>query len=994
MLKPGLLLFIVLLLLNTMGLSQSYSFKNYGEEEGLCGNSVYDMYQDSYGYMWFVSNHGISRFDGQYFKNYTSLNGLPDNAVIKMFEDRYGVLWFSTYNGNLSYLQGDTILPHPQNAQIKEFGRNYLIENFFVDPLDNHWIFTNYGKVGKIDPKIGILKEVSPPVASEEQNLYFRYSEGEVICGIIKAPTVGNLPTSLCHNDGYCNLKFSKSIPSRGRRKFFCPISSNDMVLSYTNKLLRIKEGELVCEKDFDSDVVSINKDSNGDLWIGLLSGGVFRYLKGDLNTKPQQFMGDMVVTKVIQDTEGNYWFSTEGDGLYFISGFDFKTYLVGVGKKGNDIISLKICQGNLFFTTKDNQLFRGRVDKEHLSDVKKLHLKGEVNNALKVLSVSPNQLWVAGSKYWKYDWQGNPKKLRILGKTTYNHSSQEKTFDSLFTPKVITLLKGRGENTFLGIRYGYWTFQGDQMVDFSKRKGFTHSVKSMLIDQYKKLWIGTQRGLYSRNEDRYNFFGDSINMLNDQITDLKLVGSNLFVATNGHGIMVYDAKDNDLKPLSNNICAPIVKSIYPQGDSLVWIITHNGLNRMRIISHTPFRYQLDHFSKKDGLPSNKINALAKAGDIIWLATPKGITCFNEKKLLKRNSPPSLFISHIGVNGRDTIVTDSLHLKSHERSILFGFDGIDFQDAKEIVFRYQLKGVDDKPILTRDKFAGYPNLDAGKYTFCVNVGDEEGNWRKDPICIDVQIDQPLTQSVYFLFIVGVLALSILLLIIFQVIKIQKKRVEVKREFFISQQKALSSQMNPHFMFNALNSIQSFIVGKDDELTDIYLSDFSSLLRMILENSKEFKISLQRVLDTMNLYVELEKLRFEDNFEFSLELDPKLRLDEMKIPPMMIQPFLENAIWHGIMPSPNKGVVCMGFHLIGPDRILCEVQDNGIGRGKAMQIKKRRGNSTSLGIANVERRIALFNHISKEKIKLNIIDLFDQQGNATGTRIELEIPVGI
>ena len=197
-------------------------------------------------------------------------------------------------------------------------------------------------------------------------------------------------------------------------------------------------------------------------------------------------------------------------------------------------------------------------------------------------------------------------------------------------------------------------------------------------------------------------------------------------------------------------------------------------------------------------------------------------------------------------------------------------------------------------------------------------------------------------------------------------------------------------MNPHFIFNSLNSIQHYIIQEDAENANLYLAKFAQLIRRILDNSKKKQISLREEIDTLTLYLNLEKLRFEDNFDFELIKSKNLDQNEIMIPPMLTQPFVENAIWHGLMPLKGKGLLKIKFILLGQIMTI-SIEDNGIGRKKASQ-RKRIGGNTPTGLKNVTERIALLNKTGDGKINCHIIDLNKPDGTPTGTRVELMIPI--
>ncbi len=233
--------------------------------------------------------------------------------------------------------------------------------------------------------------------------------------------------------------------------------------------------------------------------------------------------------------------------------------------------------------------------------------------------------------------------------------------------------------------------------------------------------------------------------------------------------------------------------------------------------------------------------------------------------------------------------------------------------------------------------------------------------------------------------VGLLLFSLLTYLLVKNIR------EKQRSNMVIQLASLRSQMNPHFIFNSLNSVNGFISNNDELKANRYLSDFSKLMRSVLNNSHNETITLAEELATLKIYLSLEKSRFEDKFEYSLEIDPMLNLDEIEVPPMLIQPYIENAVWHGLRYKENKGFLTIKLNAKGKN-LLVEIEDNGIGRQKSQALKtEHQRDYKSTGIKNTKERIALLNKLYKTNFSVTILDL-QQNEIATGTRVEINLPL--
>jgi len=255
--------------------------------------------------------------------------------------------------------------------------------------------------------------------------------------------------------------------------------------------------------------------------------------------------------------------------------------------------------------------------------------------------------------------------------------------------------------------------------------------------------------------------------------------------------------------------------------------------------------------------------------------------------------------------------------------------------------------------------------------------------------------QKTTQRTYYL-----IGTAFLLMISFGVfsrfhyirrIEREKLTEEFKKKLAQANAKAIRAQMNPHFIFNCLNSINSFIIDQEHQVASEYLIKFSRLIRLIMENSKNETIPIEKELEALKLYVLLEGIRFENKFTYEFHIDKSIDLAMTMIPPMLIQPFVENAIWHGLMHKKSAGSIDIIIKDSGSKSLKISIIDNGIGRQKAAELKSKSGTHKSFGMEITSNRIEMMNKLNLGGASMNIIDLKDDQGHASGTRVDLIIP---
>jgi LytS/YehU family sensor histidine kinase len=222
--------------------------------------------------------------------------------------------------------------------------------------------------------------------------------------------------------------------------------------------------------------------------------------------------------------------------------------------------------------------------------------------------------------------------------------------------------------------------------------------------------------------------------------------------------------------------------------------------------------------------------------------------------------------------------------------------------------------------------------------------------------------------------------------------------EFKKQLAQAETKALRAQMNPHFIFNSLNSINSFVMDQKHEIASDYLIKFSKLIRLILDNSRSETISIEKELETLKLYVILEAARFDNRFKCVYVVAEDVDTNSIRIPPMLLQPFVENAIWHGLMQKEGEGTITIDISMINEqitenrEQLLrITITDDGIGREKASELKSKSATHKSHGLKVTSQRIEMMNKLNSTGAQVDVIDLKDEQGNATGTKVELIIP---
>jgi LytS/YehU family sensor histidine kinase len=312
---------------------------------------------------------------------------------------------------------------------------------------------------------------------------------------------------------------------------------------------------------------------------------------------------------------------------------------------------------------------------------------------------------------------------------------------------------------------------------------------------------------------------------------------------------------------------------------------------------------------------------------------------------------------------------------------------VDCKNANQSRYYYQLEPLMKDFEQNADGHLNFSGLPNGSYRLRVRGGDKLGNITPSTDTLDIIVEPFFWQTAWFKLLCIAATIVIISFIVARRIQNIRKEAALKQKIVESEMMALRAQMNPHFIFNCLNSIDNLIQDDQKEKATVYLAKFARLIRAILENSKKETIPCWKDAEALQLYLEMEMLRLDDKFSYSLDVDEKIMQGNYKVPPMILQPFVENAIHHGLL---NKLDADKQLHITARvinGSIKYTVEDNGVGRTRAAEYKKiNRPGHQSMGMQITTERINYFNE--SERSAIRITDLYDEDGTPAGTRVEI------
>ncbi len=967
--------------------SQTYPFRHYTIEDGLPNSQVYHAIQDSRGYIWFATDDGVSRFDGYEFKNFTKKDGLTDNTVFEIYEDHKNRIWFVPHSLNLSYFQNDTIIKYEFNDSIQSRLNGYVNPvklSFFVDSTNT--IFFRDRRTGSytIDTLGNIKQRILKAYGKcfeIKGNRIIRFNsatdklEGIYIISIFsnkKEIFNANLTTSISKN----NVLHSRH---------YGVINKKNIYLSHGKYIFHIKGSSLQTIKTLDNNIIWVSVDNNNNLWVGTYEGA-YCFHNSDLKITPEIYLKDKSVSSVLNDSEGGYWFTTLYNGVYYLSNINVKTYTEEHGLLRNDVRSLAYDSTSLWMGFKNNYIqsfksgkFKNKVKLDELNIVNYNLFYDNFND----------KLWIGAQTLSVYH----------NSNITYFINKNSSSFHRVFHAN--DFLRDKNNNIWIASFYGLYKYQYHNKPNLNRLGIFNRKINSICLNSLNNILIGCNNGLweYKIDSNKAYSLATEHELFNSKITNIIFNNyhNNNWLGSRTNGIIVYDTdtifnitSDNGLS--NNNITSLLAKN------EVIWVTTQNGLNKITLLSK-PIKdsIKIETFSTIHGLPSNELNDIYIKNSIAYVASKKGLTVFNTKKLKPNYSNPPVFINKVNILGKDTIVKNYYKLPHNKNSIFIGFVGLMYRSSENKKYKYQLSqpGKQAKWAETTDNHINFSSLSPGKYTFKVIAINEDGYESNVPATLSFTINPPYWKTWWF--ISSIVFISILIMYILyraRIYELNKRNAIEKRlmqEVNKFRQQSLSQQMNPHFIFNTLNSIQYYIYENDNVSSTRYLAKFSKLIRLILDNSRQETVTIKNEIKAIELYLQLEAVRLKHKFKYKINIHEDIDTNLYRIYPLLIQPYVENSIWHGLVHKKGEKYVSIDIKPMN-GYILCIIEDNGIGREKALEIKRQRNQKhKSHGTNITHKRIESINKLFGKDFDVEFTDLKDDKGNAAGTKVVLQIP---
>jgi len=984
-----------------IGLAQQHNFTNYSVNEGLAQSQVSALLEDNKGYLWLgTKGGGLCQFDGKKITTYTTQDGLSSNYIEAIFEDKLGNIWISTSNGLNQFKAGIF-------SNFEPSVRTGIIQDFIQDETGQIWVI--------VGGHLTYLEGINDAPLSKGRQVDFRVlyksKDGQIWAGgengLFQIKDNRLVELKKTNGDSYTNIR---AISETTEGVIWIASYNQGILLADEDKIIRKldKRDGLVSTK-----IQALERDVNGNIWLGTSDKGAIIWepkTRTFTNLKTQQGLANNTIEEIISDSWGNVWLGTSGGGVSKYSGQQFEHFTTSEGLKGNYIQAIENdSKGRLWVATSGNgiQMYEAGqfVDFGANSDLFNTTCKAIFEDDL------------------GHTWFGTVDKgLTVFLDSLFLTFTEDNGLSGNFITdidqdalgQIWTISESNGVNK---VAWNESNPSQSILTKFTTQNGLpTNRINDLHIDQKNRVWLATDGGgIVLIEEEQVKTILTQQEGLSENVVRSLAEDSlgYLWYGTASFGIGNIRLYENDFLVNNNykNLISNNIKLLETDEANNLWIGSEKGLNFLQLdaarnVLSKEYYGQLDGFR---GIETNKNVVLKDAENNLWFGTVNGLTKFNAGVQKGKDYPPKIYLKSaklLDQNIEETSYLDkldnwtNLKLAHNENDLSFTVEAMHLSYPQELQYEWQVKG--EKKGWSVGSFNNntYQRIFLpGKYQLMVRAKTARGNRYSETLTFPFEISTPFWQSWKFLLaasLIGFLLIGLFIKWRISIVKRRAKRIQdrlvLDKKLLELEQKALQLQMNPHFIFNALNSIQGSITPDNIKVARLQLAKFSKLMRATLENAREDAILLEEEIATLTNYLSLEQFSQGNTFDYEIIVDKNIDPEAISLPSMILQPFVENAIIHGVAHLEKRGKILVHFSRKGK-RLSCVIEDNGIGRAKAKKLKSQIDQShKSVALDITKERLDLLRTGKAVKNSLQIIDLKNAQGEASGTRVELIIPI--
>lgn len=1003
-------LFIFLLIL-TRGITlqaQGYSFRHLSITDGLLSDLRLVLTEDRLGRLWMGSAEGINVFDGHQLSSYS----LPDNSglvssnILSIHCDRQGTIWVYTPLAVQYKKENDSrfrILEPGIAARdgIAFFGDTGEGDLLIVSSTDIYLVNQRM-QTSKLSALSYLFKQYQKPLAFEHfqgDEWFIGFREKLVLVNVKQQKPVRELN----YRNGWCTARVNDSTILAGSfaKDTIALININSGAITPINHW-PVDDGRPIGGYAGTIQSVGGNKYAVACRYQGVYIIDVAQRKALHLVHNPADpaSLSSDYTRRLLVARSGTLFVNARGISYTSLSTPQFKAQKYIVDKEGRKY---------------DGAFSSFYQNKQH-------HLWIGTNSCL---ALWDRQTGIS-TYYPFYDPQGGPQKFKTIRTVASDRAGriwvgtfgvgigmlkadgtyeQYKATPSLPSRDIHAIINDRHGNFIICTTRGFACFDpiAQRMTTFTdhpKLKGIASQLTYYaMADMQDNWWLAQTEGLYYYNRQEDSLYRITLpgGNVDNAIQALCTDSTGTVYAGGEYGLYIIDPGSLTVQKVlsrKDGLRSDNIVSLLCDKTGSMWILGNIGLSR-----YDPHTKLLETFDARDGLEQSNHTPcnfyMAPDGEV-FIGSAAGFNHFYPRNITSKKDPLKVFITSLEL--KDTTIsafkTGDLSFEHHQNNLSISYLAVDFKLGPSIQYRYKLADLDSGFVYAgKQRTARYTNLQPGNYSFIVEASINGKNWYPAQQALGFTIHKAFWKTWWFRLLMVLLVVTAVYLFYRKRIKQVNKEARLRSDYEIKlnelENSALRTQMNPHFIFNSLNTINSFVNSNDRAQSNQYISKFSRLVRLILDHSRQKKITLKDELEVAQLYIQLEQIRFDNRFQFNIHVegaDP----DITEVPPLIIQPFVENCILHGLLPMEQGGM--LKVEIIKESNYLqCIIEDNGIGRTASRQLRERSGYSRrSHGMEITLKRIALFNKEHNLALPINILDLQNGNGEPSGTRIEIPL----
>lgn len=977
---------------------QRYFVRNFSAKQGLSQSEVGDMVQDHTGRLFITTaGSGVDVFDGVSFTQLGVDDGLVSPYIGQVFKDENGSIWFVSTKGLNLYGQDSiqSFFMDGDKLNIESvFGVEEIGERHFLIATDNGLVEFDNGTYEIYHSKAFERLRFFDVLTDQKGRTLLVTDEGlfEFTGSEVRRSSLG---------DGF-----------PGEDLLAIQETSDGKILIGTRRgFYVVNEGAVTFVSLFEDEaysVISFLESELGTIYAGTNGQGLFIQASGEdghQNLNEENGLSDNYTWSLYEDMDANIWVGTSGAGLDLLSADHFQIFNPD-GGLGNDIVYdiIERENGEIWFG-----IVQGGISVYNGEGYRSYGVKDGLSHlSVRCFLDEKDTLWIGTENGLTIYVDGVLKDVSERYKV-----SEYAIFDIHRTADGELWFACKGER-YYGENGGVVRYRAGEVFHYTKEDGLSsNSVYCIYEQDNGSLLFGTTSGVSEWDGERF-YPLPFVEHLHRHSTTLAMRNDhkdNLWIGAVGGLGLLRDGKYECLTD-RDGLIGSTIYLLENQGDSILWIGSSAGLEK----------FDLKTFYEKDSIVSTLYNsyngffgtecnqnAVTKDSEgRFWFGTIRGAVRYDPSKDRTDTRAPRIEISKINKRGQETDWSSlgfqldaqglpvGAELKHDENSLQIEFIGVSLIDPDAIEYSFLLAGTGENwSGYQRERSVFYSNLPPGEYAFHVRSKNTASGLVSSASIFSFYILPTYYQTLWFrVLVISLLSLGMLGFFYWRIRGIRQHEAEemkIQHRMAELEMTALRSQMNPHFLFNSLNSVNNFIIKNKKEEASEYLTKFSRLVRMVLQNSKEKLVSLENELTALRLYMQLESLRFKDQFNYVQDISSDVELNKYFIPPLLLQPYVENAIWHGLLHLEDKtGKLFLTIIAINKG-IRITIEDNGVGREKAELFKSKTAiKNKSMGMKINSDRMVLSKDLYSFGIEVDLEDLKSDAGEPKGTRVTINI----